>query len=95
MSIGSKQKDERIEITFSDRANFAFRKTVETFLKNPLDNIFYFSLAGVMISLLFGYKVRLEFYIILAIISVVEVYKYLSNKPENIINNEIKKEKKK
>lgn len=96
MSIGPKQKDEKkFEITIADRANIAVKKIVDGFLKNPLSNILYFSLAGCMLSLLLGYKVRYEFYIILAIISVVEVYKYLANQPENIINSEINKQKKK
>lgn len=95
MSIGPKPKDEKFEITIADKANFAVKKITETFLKNPLGNILYFSLAGAMIALLFGYKLPYEFYILLAIISVVEVYKYFTHQPENIINNEIRKEKKK
>ena len=79
MSIGPKPKEEKFSLPLSYRANVAFKKVVEAYVKDPIGNLFYFSLGACIVGLLAGRKFPLEFYTILIILGCIEFYKFFDH----------------
>lgn len=93
MSIGPKEKgDESFEVGAGKKAEYLVRKSISFLWENPIRNIFLISLMACVGGLLFDHKFPFEFYIILGILSIVEVWKFFNK--ESVIINEIKEDKK-
>lgn len=86
MSIGPHEKDDTsFEVPLTKQAEYLVRKSIAFLWEDPLKNIFLISLIICMGGLIFGHTFPFEFYVILGILSVVEVYLFFMEKSEQII----------
>lgn len=81
MSIGPKsQLREEFKVGITKKVEYVVKKSFEAFRVDPLGYTFDIAYILAMISLFFNKKLPFEFYLLLAVLGVIQVYKFMDSK---------------